>query len=151
MDPLVQQLVEHGVAGSIAAELAAEKRTQCEAQLAYLPYRDGLQNPGGALRRAIEEQWPAPEGWKQAQTKQRRQAQAKQRRQEEQAREQQAEAEAAAFAAWWAGLPEPERLARTTQAKAELLGDNAILAQHYQRHPERLHEALRPLLVRRMP
>ena len=150
IDALAQQLVEHGVAGPIAAELVAERRAECEAQLAYLPYRERLQNPGGALRRAIEEAWPAPEGWKQAQARQRRQSQARQRRQEEQAREQQAEAEAAAFDAWWAALPEPERAALTAQAQAELLGDNAILAQHYARHPERLHEALRPLLRRRM-
>jgi hypothetical protein len=59
-EPLAQQLQEHGITAGIAAELVAGKREECERQLAYLPYRDGLQNPAGALRRAIEEAWPAP-------------------------------------------------------------------------------------------
>jgi hypothetical protein len=144
---LVAALTAAGIAAGTAAGLVAECPAEVERQLAYLPYREGLQNPGGALRRAIEEGWPAPEGWRAAQAKEGRQARARARRQEEAAREQEAEAEARAFDAWWAGLSEAERAARTEAARAELIGANGVLAQHYVRHPERLHEALRPLLM----
>ena len=42
-----------------AARLVAERREECERQLAYLPYRP-VKNPGGTLRKAIEEAWAPP-------------------------------------------------------------------------------------------
>jgi hypothetical protein len=65
---------------------------------------------------------------------------------QEQAGEQQAAAAAAAFDTWWASRPAAEREALLARAKAELVGDNPVVAQHYQRHPGRMYEALRPLL-----
>jgi hypothetical protein len=150
---MVEQLVARGMTAAIAVALAAAKREECERQLEYLPYREA-RNPGGVLRRAIEESWEAPEEFVAAREQQERAAGAlrasRQRRAASQAAEAQAAAEAAAFDAWWAALPAPEQERLTAAARAELIGDNPVLAQHYERHPHRLFEALRPLLMRRM-
>ena len=40
------------------------------------------------------------------------------------------------------------RSRQSPQASAECIGDNSTIRQHYERQPERLYEALRPLLQR---
>jgi plasmid replication initiation protein len=60
-NPLVEQLVAAGLAPRVAARLATEWPEECARQLAYLPHRAALKSRAGALRRAIEEIWPAPE------------------------------------------------------------------------------------------
>jgi hypothetical protein len=148
-DPLLEHLVEAGVTRGVAEELLVSQREVAERQLAYWPHRQKIQHPGAALRRAIEEDWAAPEGWKQAQKREETEREARQREEREETQQQEAVQEAGAFDAWWAALPAPEREALTQQAQAELLGDSPILAEHYRRHPDRLHEALRPLLQQR--
>jgi hypothetical protein len=145
-DPLLRRLVEAGLTRGVADELVSTRREVVERQLAYWPHRQKIQNPGAALRRAIEEDWAAPEGWKQAQKREQAPLKARQRRAQEQVEAEAGADEARAFDDWWATLPAPQRAALTQQAQAELLGDSQVLAQHYQRHPDRLHEALRPLL-----
>lgn len=54
----------------------------------------------------------------------------------------------AEFDVWWCSLPEAEQDRLTEQAKAELIGENATLVTYYQRNPDRLFEALRPVLWR---
>jgi hypothetical protein len=145
-DPLLARLVEAGMTRGVAEELVSSQREVAERQLAYWPHRQKIQNPGAALRRAIEEDWAAPEGWKQARKQEQTQREARQQEEREETQQQEAAAEARAFDAWWAALPAPQRELLTQQALAELLGDSPILAEHYRRHPDRLHEALRPLL-----
>jgi Replication initiator protein A len=150
--PLIARLTEACVTRAIAAELAARCPEGVETQLDYWPHRDPAkyQNPAGALVKAIERNWAAPEAWRRLQRQQEREAAREQRRAQETGHEEQAATESAAFDAWWAALPAAEQAALTEQARAELLGDSPTVALHYQRHPERLHEALRPLLLRRM-
>lgn len=57
----------------------------------------------------------------------------------------------AAFEAWWCSLSEAEQDQLTEQARAELIGENATLVTYYRRNPDRLFEALRPILQRRCP
>src|SRR5207247_382036 len=149
-DPLAPALVEQGIAGETARHLVESWPERCRQQLEWLPYRDDIQNRGGALRRAIEEDWAPPPRWLEEQARRERGARKQQRQQQVSEQEEQAAAENAAFDAWWSSLPAAEQATLTAQAKAELLGDSPTIAQHYQRHPERLPEALRPLLVRRM-
>jgi hypothetical protein len=148
---LAPALVEQGIAGETARHLVESWPERCRQQLDWLPYRDDLQNPGGALRRAIEEDWAPPPRWLEAQARRERDAAQQQRRQQAAEQEAQAAAQHAAFDAWWSSLPTAEQAALTAEAKAELFADSPTIAQHYQRHPERLQEALRPLLLRRMP
>jgi hypothetical protein len=152
-DPLVQQLLEHGVTAGIAAELAAGRREECERQLSYLPYRDGLQNPAGALRRAIEEAWPAPEAWQKAQRK-RRDERARGRRGDPMSElapspprplDPDPAAAAAAFDAWWSALSEGERVAIDQAAAAQLPDPASVAGQHLARHPAARERLLREL------
>jgi hypothetical protein len=145
-EPLLQALVEQQVALETARQLLASWPERCARQLAWLPYREGIQNPGGALRMAIEGDWPPPPRWLAEQQRQQQAVKASRRREQEQAQEEETAAAAAAFDAWWAALPETERAPLLQQAQAELLGESPLLTQYYQRHPDRLHAALRPLL-----
>jgi hypothetical protein len=151
-DPLVERLTEAGITRAIAEELVARCPEGVETQLDYWPHRAPAkyQNPAGALVKAIERNWAAPEAWRRRRRQQERQAAQEQRQEQTAAAAQQTAAESAAFDTWWSSLPAAEQVTLTEQAKAELLGDSPTVAQHYQRHPERLHEALRPLLLRRM-
>jgi replication initiator protein A len=146
-DPLAERLLEHGVSPQTAAELAAETPEECERQLDYLAHRDA-QDPAAVLVKAIREGWAPPQGWKEAQAKQRRQRHAQQRREQERVGEAQGDAAAAAFDARWAALPEAEREALAAQARAELFAAGPLVARHYERNPESLPEALRPILMR---
>jgi hypothetical protein len=121
-----------------------------ESQLDYWPYRDPARykNPAGALVKAIEQNWAAPEGWRRHQKRLAREAQ-RQLQDRLQADLQADETAAhAAFEARWAALPQTEREALSTQARQELIGASDLIARHYARHPDRLHEALRPILMR---
>ena len=146
----MQRLLAIGVTRAVAEQLVGARPEGVETQLCYWPYRETKSNPAGALRRAIEEDWPPPPRWHEEQQQREQAAKARQRREKEQARAQQAVAAEAAFDAWWRALSEAERAAARAQAEAELIGDNPILAQYYQRNPESLPKALRPILMRVM-
>jgi hypothetical protein len=145
-EPLVAALVEQGIAVETARELAEGWPERCQQQLNWFGYRDDIQNPGGALRRAIEEDWAPPPRWLAEQERRKRVARSRTRQAQEETREQQGLAAAAGFEAWWQTLPEAEREALTVRAQEELFSAGSAVVQHYQRHPERLSEALRPLL-----
>jgi Replication initiator protein A len=147
---LLHCLLEVGITRGAAEQLVRSRPEVVETQLQYWPYRETKSNPAGALRLAIEEDWPPPARWREARKQEEQAARTRQRRQKEQARAEQAAAAEAAFDAWWAALPEPARAAHHAQAEAELIGDNPILAQYYQRNPDSLPKALRPILMRRM-
>ncbi len=147
---LVQRLLAIGVTRAVAEQLVGARPEGVETQLCYWPYRETKSNPAGALRRAIEEDWPPPPRWHEELQQREQAAKARQRREKEQARAQQAVAAEAAFDVWWRALSEAERAAARAQAEAELIGDNPILAQYYQRNPESLPKALRPILMRVM-
>jgi hypothetical protein len=147
---LAQRLIEIGVTRAVAEQLVRTRPDAVETQLGFWPYRETITHPAGALRRAIEEEWPPPPRWQEEQKQREQAAKARQRREKEQARAQQAAAADAAFDAWWHALPAAERAGCLEQAEAELIGDNPILAQYYQRNPESLPKALRPLLMRLM-
>jgi hypothetical protein len=147
---LIHQLLEIGITRGAAEQLVRARPEVVETQLEYWPYREPMSNPAGALRLAIEEDWPPPARWRAARKKQEQSARTRQRRDRDQARAEQAAAAEAAFDAWWAALPETARAAHHAQAEAELIGDNPILAQYYQRNPDSLPKALRPILMRRM-
>jgi hypothetical protein len=147
--PLTQQLVAIGITRSVAETLIAARPAAVEQQLQYWPHRAAIQNPGAALRRAIEEDWAAPEGWKQAQAK--RRAARGSARPQPALEQERAEADGAevAFDRWWAALPAAERERLSAEARAELIGNNPTLVQYYHRNPDTLPKALRPLLMRR--
>jgi replication initiator protein A len=153
ISPLVERLTEAGITRAIAEELVARCPEVVETQLDYWPHRDPAkyQNPAGALVKAIERNWAAPEAWRRLQRRQEREATQRERRAQETDHEARTAAENAAFDAWWSSLPTAEQASLTAEAKAELFADSPTIAQHYQRHPDRLQEALRPLLLRRMP
>lgn len=143
MDDTLEALVAAGVTRPVAEELVAERREECERQLGYLPHREGLQNPAGALRRAIEEAWPAPEAWQQAQRKRRprRTPTAPQHP----TPEPDPTAAAAAFDVWWAGLSEGERAAIDQAVTAQLPDPASVAGQHLARHPAARERLLREL------
>jgi hypothetical protein len=147
---LADRLADAGVTRATAEQLAAEMPGETEAQLDYWPHRDhtGMKNPAGALVKAIREKWAAPEEWRQAQAQAQKRAEAKQRRSQQEAAEKQDAAAASGFDAWWETLPQPDREALTARARAELIGNNATLTTYYQRNPDRLPEALRPIMMR---
>jgi len=144
--PLLERLVAAGMTRSIAQERAAVAPEECALQLEYLPFRQA-RNPGGLLKQAIEEAWPPPEEWKAAQMKRRRPSKTKECAEEERLAEIQSAVDSPAFDAWWQELPETERETLIARAREELIGDSATIARHYERHPERLLEALRPILI----
>jgi hypothetical protein len=146
---LADQLVQQGVTQPVAVQLAGRYPEECERQLEYLPYRDA-RNPAGVLRRAIEEQWPPPPRWNDAQQQQARIRTVQRRRRADTERRRQFESDEAAFDTWWAALPQDQQQALTEQAKAELMGESPTVALYYQRRPESLPKALRPLLMQRM-
>ena len=61
-DPdLLQKLISIGFSEKTAAKLIREhSRQTLEEQIAWLPHRSAARSPAGLLRRAIEQQWPAP-------------------------------------------------------------------------------------------
>ena len=132
----------------VAAALVAGRPEVVEQQLQYWPYREAKSNPAGALRLAIEEGWSPPPRWLEAAKKREQAVRAQQRRRREQSRAEQEERVDAAFDAWWEQLSEVQRAGCDERAKSELIGDNAILAQYYQRNPDSLPKALRPLRKR---
>jgi hypothetical protein len=145
-DPWVERLVEIGVTRAVAVDLVETHPARVEQQLQYWPHRPAIQSPGAALRCAIEEDWAAPEGWK------RRPIRAKPARAAEPCHaaplpENPKDPETAAFDAWWAERSETERAALTAQAQADLFAEGFTVRQHYERHPDRLPEALRPILI----
>lgn len=143
----VSRLVELGVGSRVAATLVRTQPEEVERQLAYWPYREQVRNPGGALRRAIEEEWPAPPRW-QARHERGKTARAKPCPPQEEVASPVPDALLAAFDLWWTQLPEAERERLTARAMAELIGESPVVAQHYERHPHRLPEALGPILQR---
>lgn len=59
---LHQRLVSIGFSDKTAAKLIRENSKQnIEDQIAWLPHRAPARSPAGLLRRAIEQQWPAPQ------------------------------------------------------------------------------------------
>jgi hypothetical protein len=150
--PLIERLTAAGVTAAIAADLVERLPEVVESQLDYWPHRDPARykNPAGALVKAIEQNWAAPEGWRRHQKQLARNAQRQfQHRLQVEAQAQETAAHAA-FDARWAALPEAEREALSAQARQELVGESELIARHYDRHPDRLHEALRPILMRLM-
>jgi Replication initiator protein A len=146
--PLVERLVAVGVTPAVAADLVERLPEGVETQLDYWPDRapSRYKNPAGALVKAIEQSWAAPEGWRRRQ-KPPREAPLPARAEAPAS----ADAAQAAFDAWWAQLPEDQRAAFTAQARAELIGESQLIARHYERHPDRLPEALRPILMKLAP
>ena len=69
---LVAKLIEAGLNRSEAQRLAGESPDECRRQLAYLPYKSGMTNPGGYLRRAIEDGYTAPKEYELAQAQEER-------------------------------------------------------------------------------
>ncbi|MEI6431868.1 MAG: hypothetical protein WCP07_06780, partial [bacterium] len=63
-EPLLQALVAAGMNPPDAHRLVQADPEECRRQLEYLPYHTRLENPGGWLRKAIEGQFAAPEGFK---------------------------------------------------------------------------------------
>ena len=58
---LLQRLINIGFSEKTAAKLIREHSKQTiEEQMAWLPHRAPARSPAGLLRRAIEQQWPAP-------------------------------------------------------------------------------------------
>jgi hypothetical protein len=147
---LTERLVEIGITRSVGEALVATRPEVVERQLQYWPHRPAIQNPGAALRRAIEEEWAAPEGWKRVQAKPPRPARAPARKKGVPKRGGEEPDEAAtAFDAWWAGLTLTERERLFEEARTELIGDNPTLIQYYGRNPDTLLKALRPILMGR--
>jgi hypothetical protein len=67
-DALLASLEEHGVTKRIAVRLVQSHDVQAiREQLAWHPYRPAANNPAGSLVRAIQERWPAPPAWLEAQ------------------------------------------------------------------------------------
>jgi hypothetical protein len=144
---LIDRLIAAGITEAIARELVDADPEVVARQLEYWPDRDQAKysNPAGALVKAIRQDWAAPEGRRR---REKRQALENQQRTQEATLENQGAAAAAAFDDWWATLPEVEREALTARAQNELIGENSTVGRHFERHPERLQEALRPILMR---
>ena len=64
MEPLFHALVAAGMNPPDARRLARQDPEECRRQLDYLPHHARLEKPGGWLRKAIEGQFTAPEGFK---------------------------------------------------------------------------------------
>ena len=59
---LLQRLIDIGFSDKTAAKLIREHiRQTIEDQITWLPHRAPARSPAGLLRRAIEQQWPAPQ------------------------------------------------------------------------------------------
>ncbi len=72
-DPaLVASLIAADLNRADAERLARTRPDECRLQLAYLPFKTDLDNPGGYLRRAIEGGFPPPREHKAAQAKEER-------------------------------------------------------------------------------
>jgi hypothetical protein len=72
-DPaLVASLIAADLNRADAQRLARTKPDECRRQLAYLPFKTDLDNPGGYLRRAIEGDFPPPREHKATQAKEKR-------------------------------------------------------------------------------
>ena len=69
---LVARLIAAGLNRSEAQRLAGESPEECRRQLDYLPYKSGMTNPGGYLRRAIEDGYTAPKDYELAQAQEER-------------------------------------------------------------------------------
>jgi hypothetical protein len=104
-DALLASLQEHGITERIAVLLVTIQDAQgIREQLAWHPHRPAAKNPAGSLVRAIQERWPAPPAWLEAQghaTAVARQAEAEAtRRTEDEARRRE-----------WEARPPEERIA----------------------------------------
>lgn len=72
-DPaLIASLIAADLNRADAERLARTRPDECRRQLAYLPFKTDLDNPGGYLRRAIEGGFPPPKEHKAAQAKEER-------------------------------------------------------------------------------
>jgi hypothetical protein len=147
VDATLEALVAAGITRAVAAALVAEQREECARQLQYLPYREGLQHRAGALRRAIEEAWPAPDAWQQAPKKRRAPRRTPAAVQDPTPAPDPA-ATAAAFDTWWAGLSEAERAAIDQAVAAELPDPASAGGRHLARHPAARERVCRELRLR---
>ena len=157
-DPLVARLTAAGLSAPMAAQLAAAQPEECARQLEYLPHR-AAKNPGGALRRAIQEQWAAPPAYRRAQRQAaERQAEGERAREAQAARaqgeveRQQRLAAEAAFLPRWLLLPEAEQR-RLVDLALERLPENSPLFTQlvHRRDPANPHPLLLPLLTDLLP
>lgn len=57
---LIKRLIDAGVTGSVARELAGVDAQECERQLDALPHRDKVKDKGGYLVRAIRDKYAMP-------------------------------------------------------------------------------------------
>ncbi len=69
---LIERLVGADMNRADAERLARSKPEECQRQLEYLPFKTDIENPGGWLRRAIEEGFPAPKEFRAAKTREER-------------------------------------------------------------------------------
>jgi hypothetical protein len=69
---LVAALIAADLNRADAQRLARTKPDECRLQLAYLPFKTDLENPGGYLRSAIEGSFPPPKEYKAAKAKEER-------------------------------------------------------------------------------
>lgn len=134
VNPLVEQLVAAGLAPRVAARLARERPEECARQLAYLPHRGALKSRAGALRRAIEEVWPAPESGPPA-SKPRRSAAPDAVPRPAPAPAPDPAAEPATFDTWWDALSVAEQAAIDAAVQAELPAPATAGGQFLARRP----------------
>lgn len=117
-DTLSERLQAAGVSRGVAADLVRRFPTEeIERQLGYLPHVQGLKNPGGYLRLAIEHGYGPPPGWTAA-------------RRKEAARKTKNEVAAIPAAPdpvdeIWQRMDEAERTALLQRAEAALRSENA--------------------------
>jgi hypothetical protein len=95
---LVEALIAADLNRTDAERLAVARPDECRLQLAYLPFKPGLENPGGYLRRAIEGGFPAPKEYKAARAREERERRKREEAQRTKAREAAQKAQEAAEA-----------------------------------------------------